>query len=75
MKIIIYYIIIFVVDEIGHDLFITLFRKNMVDENILKLNMKDHSLKGRFENGEIGLPMSQSNLILPCGIYARWEKE
>ena len=43
-------------------------------ENILKLNMKNQSIKGKFENGEIGLPMSQSNLILPCGIYARWEK-
>ena len=26
------------------------------------------------ENGEIGLPMRNSNLLLPCGIFARWEK-
>jgi len=39
-------------------------------ENILKLNIKK---KGTFSNGEIGLPMTNSNLILPCGIYGRWE--
>lgn len=40
-------------------------------ENILKLNIKN---KGKFSSGEIGLPMKESNLILPCGIYGRWEK-
>lgn len=40
-------------------------------ENILKLNIKDN---GKFSSGEIGLPMKESNLILPCGIYGRWEK-
>ena len=30
--------------------------------------------KGRFYNGEIGLPMKDSKLILPCGIYSRWEE-
>lgn len=40
-------------------------------ENILKLNIKN---KGTFSNGEIGLPMTNSKLILPCGIYGRWEK-
>lgn len=39
-------------------------------ENILKIHIKN---KGKFSSGEIGLPMSNSNLILPCGIYARWE--
>ena len=39
-------------------------------ENILKLNI--HS-KGNFSNGEIGIPMQNSNLVLPCGIYGRWE--
>lgn len=42
-------------------------------ENILKINMKNKKIGGKFENGEIGLPMTGSNLILPCGIYARWE--
>ena len=42
-------------------------------ENILKLNMKKQA-KGTFSSGEIGLPMTGSNLVLPCGIYGRWEK-
>ena len=40
-------------------------------ENILRLNIKN---KGKFETGEIGLPMKDSKIILPCGIYGRWEK-
>ena len=51
---------------------------SMVLENILKMNMKNRFgrkyLQGKFENGEIGLPMTNSELILPCGIYAKWEK-
>ena len=42
-------------------------------ENILRITM-DKRKGGKFEAGEIGLPMSNSNLILPCGIYGRWEK-
>ena len=43
---------------------------SMVLENILKLNIKN---KGKFSNGEIGIPMQNSSLVLPCGIYGRWE--
>ena len=43
---------------------------SMVLENILKLNI--HA-KGKFSNGEIGIPMQNSNLVLPCGLYGRWE--
>ena len=39
-------------------------------ENILRLNIKE---KGKLSHGEVGLPMSNSKLILPCGIYGRWE--
>lgn len=42
-------------------------------ENILKLNIPIN-VKGKFEAGEIGLPMTKSSLVLPCGIYGRWEK-
>lgn len=42
-------------------------------ENILRLNMKNDQ-RGSFSSGEIGLPMANSNLVLPCGIYGRWEK-
>lgn len=31
--------------------------------------------KGKVESGEIGLPMENSKLILPCGIYGRWEEK
>lgn len=46
---------------------------SMVLENLLKINMRSNKLRGNFENGEIGIPMTDSDLILPCGIYARWE--
>ena len=41
-------------------------------ENLLELNLKKY--KGKITSGEIGLPMKNSKLILPCGIYGRWEK-
>ena len=42
-------------------------------ENILNLTVnKEHS--GKVTSGEIGLPMENSKLVLPCGIYGRWEK-
>ncbi len=41
--------------------------------NLLKLNLKEHN--GIISSGEIGLPMSNSKLILPCGIYGRWESK
>ena len=40
-------------------------------ENILYLNIK---YKGKISSGEIGLPMEDSKLVLPCGIYGKWEK-
>ena len=41
-------------------------------KNILSLTIKN---KGIITNGEIGLPMENSDLILPCGIYGRWESK
>ena len=41
-------------------------------ENIL--NIKLNRFKGKLSSGEIGLPMTNSKLVLPCGIYGRWEK-
>ena len=40
-------------------------------ENLLNLNMKK---KGKITSGEIGLPMADSDLILPCGIFGKWEE-
>lgn len=39
--------------------------------NLLRINLK--MFKGKISSGEIGLPMTNSELILPCGIYGRWE--
>ena len=39
--------------------------------NILNLTIKKD---GKISCGEIGLPMKDSKLILPCGIYGRWEE-
>ena len=39
--------------------------------NVLSLTIKK---KGKISCGEIGLPMKDSKLILPCGIYGRWEE-
>ena len=39
-------------------------------QNLLSIHMPK---QGLLENGEIGLPMTGSNMILPCGIYGRWE--
>ena len=41
-------------------------------ENILNLTVAKNHI-GKTTSGEIGLPMENSKLILPCGIYARWE--
>src|SRR5574344_1515224 len=38
---------------------------SMVLENLLKINMRKRNIKGGFENGEVGLPMTNSDLILP----------
>ena len=45
---------------------------SVVLENLLNLTISK-KYKGKISNGEIGLSMTNSSLILPCGIYARWE--
>lgn len=40
--------------------------------NILKTTM-EKKYGGKVEAGEIGLPITESDLVLPCGIYGRWE--
>ena len=42
--------------------------KNMLNLTIMK------KYGGKVENGEIGLPMTDSKLVLPCGIFGRWER-
>ena len=47
---------------------------SIVLKNILNITI-DKKYNGIVTSGEIGLPMEESKLILPCGIYSRWEKE
>ncbi len=41
-------------------------------ENILRLKLKRRD--GKISSGELGLPMKNSEIVLPCGIFGRWEK-
>lgn len=42
-------------------------------ENILKTTILKKFPDGKVEAGEVGLPITKDHLILPCGIYGRWE--
>ena len=41
--------------------------------NILNVTM-GKKYKGSLSSGEVGIPVSSSGLVLPCGIYGRWEE-
>lgn len=44
-------------------------------EDLLRLNFEKYKIrKGKFSHGEVGLPVENSKLILPCGIFGRWEE-
>lgn len=47
---------------------------HLVLSNILKTTLLKEFQNGTIETGEIGLPITRDNLILPCGIYGLWEK-
>jgi len=40
-------------------------------ENLLNIHIKN---KGKISSDELGIKMEKNTLVLPCGIYARWEK-
>ena len=42
-------------------------------ENVLKMSLLKRYPNGKVEADEIGLPIENSQLVLPCGIYGRWE--
>ena len=44
---------------------------SVVLETILKMTIKSD---GTITGGEIGLPLKNSDIVLPCGIYGRWEE-
>lgn len=46
---------------------------SIVLENILKTTVLQLYPNGIVDAGEVGLPIQNNNLILPCGIYGRWQ--
>ncbi|MEG0022099.1 MAG: class I SAM-dependent methyltransferase [Bacilli bacterium] len=47
---------------------------SIVLENILKTTILKEFKNGIITAGEVGLPITRDNLVLPCGIYGRWEE-
>lgn len=45
-----------------------------VIENVLKLTV-DKKYKGVISSDELGIPVKNKDIVLPCGSYTRWEKE
>lgn len=43
-----------------------------VPANIMDMTFKK-TAGGRITAGEVGLPVRDSDIVLPCGVYARWE--
>lgn len=43
-------------------------------DNVLKLTL-GKKFKGKIYSDEIGIPISNSDLVLPCGMYVRFENE
>ena len=46
---------------------------SQVSANILSLAVK-RNFGGIVSHGEVGLPIAETGLVLPCGTFARWEK-
>ena len=45
----------------------------IVLENILKTTILSRYPNGKVDCGDIGLPISTNDLVLPCGIYGRYQ--
>ena len=41
--------------------------------NLLEININS-KYSGKVTCGEVGIPIKENNLVLPCGIYGRWEE-
>lgn len=48
---------------------------SIVLENILKTTLLPLYPNGNVDAGEVGLPVLKDQLILPCGIYGRWQSD
>ena len=45
-----------------------------VPANIMEMTIQK-KVRGKISAGEIGLPVKDSSIVLPCGIYTRWERD
>ena len=45
----------------------------IVLENILKTTVLKNHPNGIVDSGDIGLPITTNSLVLPCGIYGRYQ--
>lgn len=50
------------------------FSKSVL-ENVLKQTLLKKYPNGNIDCDEIGLPIENTNLVLPCGVYGRWESK
>lgn len=48
---------------------------SIVLENLLRQTVLKKHPNGKVEAGEIGLPITKNDMILPCGIYGRWSND
>lgn len=48
---------------------------SVVLDNILKTTILVKYPDGKVDAGEVGLPITKSSLVLPCGIYGRFERD
>ena len=46
---------------------------SIVLDNILKTTILPIFPDGKVDAGEVGLPIKRDNMVLPCGIYGRWQ--
>ena len=47
---------------------------SIVLEDLLKTTVLEEHPDGKVETGEIAIPLMERDLLLPCGIYGRWER-
>ena len=59
-------------------LLISSYTKGITPEilkNILETSVEEKLKNGKIKTDEIGLQISTRNMILPYGVYGRWEKD
>lgn len=47
---------------------------SLVLDDLMKVTILKNYPHGRIETGEVALPIRERELLLPCGIYGRWER-